>query len=41
VEDYVARHHVERTFHKRQRDRADPEVLARGGKRRVSPEEDE
>jgi hypothetical protein len=27
--DFVARHHVEREFHKRKRDRADPEALAR------------
>lgn len=40
VEGFVARHHVERAFHKRQRDRADPEALARGGKRRPSPGED-
>ena len=41
VEAFVVQHHVERAFHKRQRDRADPEALARGGKRRRSPEEDE
>jgi hypothetical protein len=29
--DFVARHHVERAFHKRKRDRADPEALARRG----------
>lgn len=29
IRDFVARHHVERPFHKRQRDRADPEALAR------------
>jgi hypothetical protein len=29
VADFVAVHHVERTFHKRSRDRADPEALAR------------
>lgn len=27
--EFVARHHKERAFHKRQRDRADPEALAR------------
>lgn len=27
--DFVARHHVEREFHKRRRDRADPEAMAR------------
>jgi Protein of unknown function (DUF3305) len=30
VEDFVARHHVERAFYKRRRDRADTEALARG-----------
>jgi hypothetical protein len=29
VADFVARHHVERPFHKRRRDPADPEALAR------------
>jgi uncharacterized protein DUF3305 len=29
VEAFVAEHHVERPFYKRQRDRADPEALAR------------
>jgi hypothetical protein len=29
MEDFVARHHVERPFHKRRRDRADPEALAK------------
>ena len=29
IEEFIARHHVERPFHKRQRDRADPEALAR------------
>ena len=29
--DFVARHHVEREFRKRKRDRADPEALARRG----------
>ena len=28
IESFVARHHVERPFHKRRRDRADPEALA-------------
>lgn len=28
---FVARHHVERSFHKRRRDRADPEALGRRG----------
>ena len=42
VEEFVARHHVERSFHKRRRDRADPETMARGGRRRgVAPEDDE
>lgn len=30
TEAFVARHHVERSFHKRRRDRADPEALAAG-----------
>jgi hypothetical protein len=29
IEAFVAEHHVERPFVKRQRDRADPEALAR------------
>ncbi len=29
VEDFIARHHVERAFFKRSRNRADPEALAR------------
>ena len=29
IEAFVAEHHVERPFHKRERDRADPESLAR------------
>jgi len=33
LEDFVAAHHVERGFHKRRRDRADPEAL--GVRRRV------
>lgn len=42
VEGFVARHHVERTFHKRRRDRAAPEVQGRGhGRRSPEPEEDE
>jgi hypothetical protein len=31
IDAFVAEHHVERVFHKRQRDRADPEALARRG----------
>jgi Protein of unknown function (DUF3305) len=31
VEAFVAAHHVEQVFHKRKRDRADPEALARRG----------
>ena len=31
VEAFVAEHHVEQVFHKRQRDRADPQSLARRG----------
>lgn len=38
VEEFVARHHVERTFHKRRRDRADPQALGRRG---VAPPEDD
>lgn len=30
VADFVVRHHVERPFHKRRRDRLDPEALGRG-----------
>ena len=37
VEAFVAQHHVERAFHKRQRDRADPEAMARGGGGRRRP----
>jgi hypothetical protein len=37
AEAFVAEHHVERRFHKRRRDRADPEALARG----VRPEAEE
>src|SRR5262249_20169983 len=43
VSAFVAEHHVERTFEKRKRDRADPESLGRrrgedaGGARRFSP----
>lgn len=36
--DFIARHHVEREFYKRKRDRADPEALAR---RRPAPEDEE
>jgi hypothetical protein len=32
IEAFVAEHHVERPFYKRQRDRADPESLARRGR---------
>jgi hypothetical protein len=38
VAAFVAEHHVERTFHKRQRDRADPEAL---GRRQRSDEDGE
>lgn len=31
LEGFIAEHHVERPFHKRKRDRADPEALARRG----------
>jgi Protein of unknown function (DUF3305) len=38
VEDFVSEHHVEQTFFKRKRDRADPEALGRRG--RSGPEHD-
>lgn len=41
VEAFVAQHHVERTFLKRRRDRADPEAMGRGGDRRGPPPEDD
>ena len=31
IEEFIAQHHVERPFYKRQRDRVDPEALARQG----------
>jgi hypothetical protein len=31
IASFVSKHHVERTFEKRKRNRADPEALARGG----------
>jgi hypothetical protein len=31
TQDFIARHHVERQFYKRKRDKADPEALARRG----------
>jgi hypothetical protein len=31
IDAFIAEHHVERPFHKRKRDRADPEALARKG----------
>lgn len=34
IESFVAEHHVERIFQKRKRDRANPEVLARHGRRK-------
>ena len=37
VEAFVAEHHVERAFHKRKRDRADPEALARRGPMQQEP----
>ena len=39
LRDFVERHHVERPFHKRRRDRADPEALAR--RRTPHPEPDD
>jgi hypothetical protein len=38
IEAFIAEHHVERPFYKRQRDRADPESLARGGPMRKERE---
>jgi Protein of unknown function (DUF3305) len=38
VEAFIAEHHVERPFHKRKRDRADPEALARRGPMRDEQE---
>ncbi|HYD29580.1 MAG TPA: DUF3305 domain-containing protein [Azospirillaceae bacterium] len=40
MRDFVARHHVERAFYKRQRDRADPEALARGRRHPVGEDDD-
>jgi hypothetical protein len=40
TEAFVARHHVERRFHKRRRDRADPEALAAGGRGRRGRDEE-
>jgi hypothetical protein len=37
LERFVAEHHVEEVFHKRERDRADPEALARRGSVRKDP----
>jgi hypothetical protein len=31
IDAFIAEHHVEQPFHKRERDRADPEALARRG----------
>jgi hypothetical protein len=39
VAAFVAAHHVEREFFKRERKRADPEALAR--RARVAPDDDE
>lgn len=39
VEAFVTEHHVERAFQKRERDRADPEALARHGPIREDPDE--
>jgi hypothetical protein len=41
IEAFVAAHHVERTFYKRERKRADPEALARRGPGRVAAAEDD
>lgn len=39
VADFVARHHVEHVFHKRERKKADPDALTRGGKRILDKDE--
>jgi Protein of unknown function (DUF3305) len=39
VEAFVAEHHVDEVFHKRKRDRADPEALARREPMRKDPDE--
>ncbi|HET9902318.1 MAG TPA: DUF3305 domain-containing protein [Xanthobacteraceae bacterium] len=39
ISAFVARHHVERPFEKRRRDRADPEALARRGPHRDNDDE--
>jgi len=36
---FVSQYHVERVFHKRKRDRADPEAMARRGPRRGNDDE--
>ena len=41
IADFVAEHHVERPFEKRQRNRADPEALARRGPRHKDRSGDE
>jgi len=38
IDAFVAEHHVERPFHKRKRDRADPDALARRGPMRKERE---
>ncbi|HXL47677.1 MAG TPA: DUF3305 domain-containing protein [Xanthobacteraceae bacterium] len=38
IDAFVAKHHVEQPFHKRERDRADPEALARRGPMRKARE---
>jgi hypothetical protein len=37
IEEFIARHHVERPFYKRKRDRADPEALVRQSPMRKEP----
>ena len=39
IASFIAEHHVERTFEKRKRNRADPEALARRGPQYISGEE--
>ena len=42
VAAFVAEHHVEREFHKRRRDRADPEALATRARRsNIAPGDDD
>jgi hypothetical protein len=40
LDDFVAEHHVEQTFYKRKRDRADPDALARRAQSRRGGDDD-